>query len=187
MSLINPAQFAVWQSNPANAALSDADAATAGSVPTLTPRPGTVTATGLANVWGYPKYSAFVAAVNAAIAGGGAAAVECAGLPALLAVGFDASNPQVQGLVGGFVAIPNSGITAADAQNALYTVSYPFSDVPPVAADVTAARAALATQQALQTAQSLAANQYNAAITWIGQPTTPPTTAQVLAYLGTQH
>jgi hypothetical protein len=123
-------------------AMSDADAATALSVPTYTPLTSPVTITSLGAAWGAIR----AATVYATLKGIAASADPSAPLVSMVVAvltgpGFDATNAQ----------LVTAGVcTQAEAYAATCSVSYPL--VAPVAtADVTAARAVLANWTAAQT------------------------------------
>jgi hypothetical protein len=130
-------------------AMSDADAATALSVPTYTPLTSPVTITSLGAAWGAIR----AATVYATLKGIAASADPSAPLVSMVVAvltgpGFDATNAQSQATIAQLVT---AGVcTQAEAYAATCSVSYPL--VAPVAtADVTAARAVLANWTAAQT------------------------------------
>ena len=121
------------------------------STPTYTPRTAQVTQATLsaADVWGFAKTAAFLAALRANVAAGQAqgatsdqvnAGTESAALLSQLSgPGFDATDPQVSALAQTFVGLSGGTINSADAQIATGTPTYVFGAAVQTA-DVTTAR-----------------------------------------------
>lgn len=143
---VTPALLAAL-TDPTIAAMSDADAATALSTPTYTPRTEPITLTTLSGtaVWGFQKAVAFHAALQAVAAGTDAAnaALATTLLKMLEGPGFFATDPQVSAMVPTFVALGGGTVTADDGNLAIGIPTYAAGG-PVAVADVTAARAQMA-------------------------------------------
>jgi hypothetical protein len=181
----------VLATNAAIAAMTDANAATAINAPILTPRTNPITIVFLAGstIWGFAKTSAFQAAMQAVIAAGGSNGAQAETLLAIVSgTGFDATDPQVQGLGPTFVAMSGGVIAAADVTLALNTTSYLVGTGNVQTADVTAARAQLALQVSAMAVQAAWASAYNAGVATIQAGIasgTVPTLAQLVAGIAT--
>lgn len=134
--------------DPKIAGLSDADAAAAMSVPVKTPRAGKiVTYTTCAAVWGTVAAAGFRQKMKAAIAAGGSFGAVADYIDTLLqGPGIDPANAEVPTQAAQFVA---AGLATQDqVDGVFFDVTLPAGG-PVAAADVTAARAAMARQQQL--------------------------------------
>lgn len=147
-------------SEPVIAAMSDADAAASLSAPILAVRPGRLTMTDLIAVWGMTIAATFRGGLKIAIAGGGQmGAVADTVLGLLDGPGFDASDPNVAQTLP--VLISANLCTAEEAQAVIYLPPTYRCGAPVTAADVTAARAAMAWQTQKQTVLAAGAGVWN--------------------------
>src|SRR4051812_13684714 len=119
----DPAALRQLLADPAVSGLSDAAAAAQLSIKTVTPKPARVTFASVcdSSLWGFAKASAFMAALAAVKAAGGATGAQAGSLLSLLnGPGFNPADPQVPALLPGIVALSGGTITEADARAAVF-------------------------------------------------------------------
>lgn len=165
---------------------SDAEAAAELSTPSYIPKTDRITLTTIGGAWGLTRGAEFrTFLANAAASQSPLAPVAATVLDLLKGPGFDASHPDVWQTV--MMLVQAQACTEVEARAALYDAHYPAGSV--VTADqVSAARAAVAREQAFTSARRLVANRYNAAIALIDAAlqagSERPSDAELLATLG---
>jgi hypothetical protein len=191
----NQQLLATFLAQPAIAALSDTDAASAANVPMLTPKTTTVTATTVASVLGFTSAVQINAALNAAVAAGqtgGAtasqqqfAAAANYALTVLGGAGLTPSDPQSQAAAAQFVA---AGILTQAQLNLLFYNSTLPCGTTVATSDVTASRALSAAKVLRAQVGSASAAAFSLIAAYesaIKAGTAPPPTIPTIATLTT--